>query len=94
MELKTEETHYLSPISPGDDSDGALSPVTELEPNPGIDGTPVRCTFISASSFQAVLKDCLYSVIGYDVNIIYFLSQNTSLSVTPLRPTGPNHTLG
>jgi len=48
MELNTEETHYLSPISLGDDSDNALSPVTELEPNPGIDGTPVRCTFIFA----------------------------------------------
>jgi len=82
MELNTEETHYLSPISLGDDSDNALSPVTELEPNPGIDGTPVRCTFIFAWSFQAMLKNHLYSVIGYDVCIIFFLSQNTSLSVT------------
>jgi len=29
-----------------------------------------------------MLKNHLYSVIGYDVCIIFFLSQNTSLSVT------------
>ncbi|KAF5348591.1 hypothetical protein D9756_009617 [Leucocoprinus leucothites] len=42
MKSNTDENAELSPTSPGDDSDGALSPVTELEPNPGIDGTPVR----------------------------------------------------
>lgn len=42
MELNTEETYHLSLTAPGDDSDNALSPVTEPEPNPGIDGTPVR----------------------------------------------------
>ncbi|KAF5317800.1 hypothetical protein D9619_012676 [Psilocybe cf. subviscida] len=31
-----------SDLSPGDDSDAILSPTTEPEPKPGIDGTPVR----------------------------------------------------
>ncbi|KAJ7019432.1 phosphatidyl serine synthase-domain-containing protein [Mycena alexandri] len=39
-----QETDYLSPTSPNDDSDAVLSapPEAEPEPIPGIDGTPVR----------------------------------------------------
>lgn len=44
------EENELFAASPGDDSDGALSPVTEPEPNPGVDGVPVRCAFVSAFS--------------------------------------------
>jgi phosphatidylserine synthase 2 len=57
MNSSKEENAELSPTSPGDDSDGALSPVTEGEPNPGIDGAPVRCMFTSARIFQMVLMD-------------------------------------
>ncbi|ESK85418.1 phosphatidylserine synthase 2 [Moniliophthora roreri MCA 2997] len=37
-----EENPDLSPTSPAEDSDGALSPVLEPEPKPGLDGTPVK----------------------------------------------------
>jgi len=42
MKSNGEENAELSAASPGEDSDGALSPVIELEPKPGIDGAPVR----------------------------------------------------
>ena len=34
----------LSPTSPGDDSDVIISAATEIEPVPGLNGVPVRCT--------------------------------------------------
>lgn len=46
MTTNREENAELSATSPGDDSDGALSPVAEQEPKPGIDGAPVRCMFL------------------------------------------------
>ena len=37
----------LSPTSPGEDSDVTFSPAAEIEPVPGLNGVPVRCTWIS-----------------------------------------------
>lgn len=41
--IKEDSNPDLSVTSPADDSDSILSPVVEPEPNPGLDGTPVRC---------------------------------------------------
>jgi len=35
----------LSATSQGEESDSVLYPVSEPEPNPGLDGQPVRCTY-------------------------------------------------
>ncbi|KAF8651936.1 hypothetical protein AX16_004580 [Volvariella volvacea WC 439] len=42
MDSKYQENPDLSPTSPGEDSDAALSPAPDPEPNPGVDGVPVR----------------------------------------------------
>lgn len=44
MSPTTKDNPDLSPTSPGDDSDVILSPTAEIEPVPGLDGVPVRCT--------------------------------------------------
>jgi len=43
MTSPKEDNPDLSIMSPADDSDTILSPVAEPEPNPGLDGMPVRC---------------------------------------------------
>jgi phosphatidylserine synthase 2 len=43
MTSVNEDNPDLSATSPADDSDAILSPVADPEPNPGLDGMPVRC---------------------------------------------------
>ena len=81
----TKDDPDLSPTSPVDDSDAILSPVAEMEPVPGLNGVPVRCTWHYTPQDTNV---SLYymKILTLSVSFSFFFSDRVRCMWTPPQP--------
>lgn len=77
-----EDNPDLSLTSPADDSDTILSPVADPEPNPGLDGMPVRCesprhdliSLVSSSAHEYVYRQGTMYVTCFSSQVVVYFN--------------------